>query len=189
MYETLPVEIVGSAPLILHNGQTADPLNKFARALKEVSGKRKKTEADFEEMARIEFMSGLYMGPDGPVLPTRLLESAIIEGARKSKLGKLAQAGMMIEKSARLDYEGPRGSKELFEDERFRFAVPVRVGQAKVIRTRPMFENWSAEFVVTFDAEILNGRDLLTAIRQAGMFCGVGDWRPRHGRFALRQDM
>ena len=29
--------------------------------LKSVSGKRKKTEADHEEMARIEFVAGLYM--------------------------------------------------------------------------------------------------------------------------------
>jgi hypothetical protein len=46
MYKLLSLTIVGTAPLLMHNGQTADPLNKYAKMLKSVSGKRKKTEAD-----------------------------------------------------------------------------------------------------------------------------------------------
>lgn len=100
--------------------------------LKSVSGKRKKTEADHEEMARIEFVAGLYMNEDGPVIPARLLEAAVVEGARKSKLGKKVQAGVIVEKHATLIYDGPRTAKELFKNERFRLAVPVRVGRVRV---------------------------------------------------------
>lgn len=190
MYKTLTVEIVGIAPLIMHNGQMADPLNRFAKMFKEVSGKRKKTESDHAEMARIEFHAGLYLGADGePVLPARLLEAAITDGARKSKLGKLALAGVIVEKHARLQYDGPRTASELFEDEGFRFAVPVRVGQQKVIRTRPIFHKWSAEIEVSYLADVIGLRDLMTAIRSAGSLSGLGDWRPRYGRFGLAEDI
>lgn len=189
MYKSLTVEIVGIAPLIMHNGQLADPLNKYSKMLREVTGKRKKTEADHEEMARIEFVAGLYMGTDGPIIPSRLLEAVVVEGARKSKIGKQAQAAVIIEKHANLVYDGPRSAKELFEDDRFRLSVPVRVGQAKIIRTRPIFHEWSTSFSVSYLDEVINEHDLVTALRNAGMLCGIGDWRPRHGRFALRSDI
>lgn len=189
MYKTYTVEIVGTAPLIMHNGQTADPMNKFSKMLKEVSGKRSKTESDYMEMARIEFAAGLYMGQDGPIIPDRLIEATVIAGSRKSKLGKLALAGVVVDHHAKLIYDGPQTAKELFEDDRFRLAVPVRIGQQKVIRTRPIFNEWSAELSISYLADVINQRDLETAIRNAGMFCGFGDWRPRYGRFALRQDL
>ena len=91
MYKTLTTRVVGVAPLLMHNGQTADPLNKFAKAMKEIAGKRKKTEADLVELARIEYLAGLYMGPNGPVIPSVMLEAAITEGAKKAKNGKLTQ--------------------------------------------------------------------------------------------------
>jgi hypothetical protein len=42
VYKQLALTIIGTAPLVMHNGQTADPLNKYAKMLKGVSGKRKK---------------------------------------------------------------------------------------------------------------------------------------------------
>lgn len=108
MYKTLTTKVIGIAPLIMHNGQTADPLNKYAKAMKEVSGKRKKTEADYIKLAEIEFKAGLYMNVEGPVVPSQMIEATILAGARKSKLGKLAQAGIIVEKHASLIYDGPR---------------------------------------------------------------------------------
>jgi hypothetical protein len=189
MYTNLKIEIVGISPLIMHNGQTSDPLNKYARAMKEISGKRQKTEADFLEMARIEYIAGLYMDAEGPILPARMLEAVIGDGARKSKNGKLASAGVIVERNSRLDYDGPRDAESLFNDDRFRFAAPVRVGQAKIIRTRPRFDEWSATISVSYLPDIINEHDLKTAIRNAGSLCGLGDWRPRHGRFMLQEDI
>lgn len=189
MYKTLKIDVVGIAPLIMHNGQTANPLNKFAKAMKEVSGKRKKTEADFIEMARIEFSAGLYMGPDGPVIPSQMIEAAVVNGARKSKDGKLVLAGVIVEKNATMLYDGPKTVQGLLDDERFRIVSPVRIGQQKVMRTRPIFTNWRAELEILFLDDILNERSLVTAVRNAGMYSGFGDWRPRYGRFTLAQDI
>lgn len=189
MYKTLKTRIVGIAPLIFHNGQTADPLNRYAKAIKEVSGKRKKTEADYEKMAEIEYFAGLYMGADGPVIPSQMIEACLLVGARKSKNGRLAQAGIIVEKSARLEYDGPRTAEELFTTEGFRRADPVRVGTSKVIRTRPWFQKWSAELEILYLADVLNTRDLTSALRDAGAYAGFGDWRPRYGRFAIEAEV
>lgn len=189
MYKTLKVCVVGIAPLLMHNGQTADPLNKFAKAMREVSSKRKKTEADYEEMARIEFIAGLYMDANGPVIPSRMIEATITNGAKTSKLGKLAQAGVIADRHATLEYDGPREASALFEDERFRFSVPVKIGQQKVVRTRPIFNEWQAELTIQYLDDVINQRDLMTAIRNAGTYAGFGDWRPRYGRFVLEADM
>jgi hypothetical protein len=87
--------------LIMHNGQTADPLNSFSKAMKEISGKRKKTDADFEALANIEYQAGLYLNAKGQVIiPSRVLESVLVEGAKKSKEGKLALSGMFVDTDA-----------------------------------------------------------------------------------------
>jgi len=189
MYKVYRARIIGIAPLIMHNGQTANPLNKFAKAMKEVSGKRKKTEADFLELARIEYAAGLYMGPDGPVIPSHMIEANIVAGARKSKAGKLVQAGVIVDRNSSLIYDGPRTVDALFADERFRLSVPVRIGQQKVVRTRPIFNEWSAEIEVKYLDDVVGERDIVAAIRNAGAFGGLGDWRPRYGRYGLAEDM
>lgn len=190
MYKSLKTRIVGIAPLLMHNGQTADPLNKFAKAMREITLKRgKKTEADIIELSRIEFFAGLYMGTDGPIIPALMVEANLIDGARKSRMGKLAQAGVIVERHARLDYDGPRTADELFEDERFKYKVSVVVDRKKIMRIRPIFREWSAEVEISYLDDVLNERDLLTALRNAGSLAGIGDWRPRYGRYALEADI
>lgn len=189
MYKTFKTRVVGIAPLIMHNGQTADPLNKYSKRIKEISGKRKKTEADYEKMAEIEFKAGLYMDEDGPIIPGVMIEACLLVGARKSKNGRLAQAGIIVEKNAKLEYDGPRTEEGLVNDENFRRVDPVRVGTSKVMRTRPWFRNWSVELEVLYLADVINERDLISAIRDAGSYAGFGDWRPRYGRFAQETDI
>ncbi len=188
-YKKLEVTVIGISAFLMHNGQTADPLNRFSKAMKEVSGKRKKTDADYEEMAKLEFMAGLYMGPNGPIVPSVMVEATIHAGAKKSKDGRLALAGMMVENHADLIYNGPKTSEELFKNDSFKLVSPVRIGANKVMRTRPIFHNWSANLEILYLENVINRQSILTAVRNAGAYCGFGDWRPRYGRFALSQDL
>jgi hypothetical protein len=184
-YKELKFKITGVAPLILHNGQTADPLNQHSRSIAEIAGKKKKTEADHREMAKREWFAGLYLMNGEPCIPFQTIEAALIEGAKKEKRGPAAKAGILVEKHARLDYTGPRKPDLLWKDERFQFRVPVRVGQARVMRTRPMFDKWSAELVVKFVPTMLDAKDVRNFLVTAGEMIGIGDWRPRFGRFAV----
>ncbi len=169
--------------MIMHSGQTADPLNKFAKALKQVSSKRAKTDADYEEMARIEFTAGLYMGKDGPIIPATNIDSLLINASKKSKEGVLAKSGVFCVEHASLQYDGPRTVDELWADDNFRYSALVRVGTARVARMRPIFRNWSAVVALNVETSVVNPARLDDWMIAAGSVVGLGDWRPQHGRF------
>jgi hypothetical protein len=173
--------------LICHNGQTADPLNSFSKAMKEISGKRKKTDADFEALANIEYQAGLYLnGKNEVIVPSRVLESVLVEGAKKSKEGKLALSGMFVDTDGILEYDGgPMSVKDLVASPDHRICVAVRVGMAKVMRTRPHFKNWRTTFKVSVNEQVANESQLKRWLEDAGAYVGIGDWRPRHGRYDL----
>ncbi|MCK8787632.1 hypothetical protein M0638_25015 [Roseomonas sp. NAR14] len=184
-YETLSFKITGVAPLLMHNGQLADPLNPFSQSIAEVTKKRKKTDADHVEMARREFFGGLYISGGAPCIPAEMIEAALIKGAMKEKRGPAAKAGLLVEQNAILEYDGPREPKALWQDERFRLRVAVKVGQAKVMRTRPRFDGWHAAVEVKFLPSLLNRKEVGDFLATAGEQIGIGDWRPRFGRFLV----
>ena len=185
-YAFYKVSLAGIAPLIQHNGQTADPLNPFSKKLKEISGKRPKTDADLAKMAEIEFKAGLYVDRTGSItIDGRIIEATVHAGAKKTKAGKIALAAMFIEPGCVFTFDGPTDIEERWADEHCRLTIGVRVGQAKVMRTRPIFENWKLEFTLSILEDQANGETVRQWIEDAGKLVGMGDWRPRYGRFAV----
>lgn len=187
-WKTMQFHLTGDAPLIMHNGQTADPLNKYAKQLKAVSGKRKKTDSDYEEMARIEVFAGLYLSKeDGPIIPADLIDACIIGAAKKSREGMLATSGFFTTGHSRLEYDGPRTAEELWADERFRFSRMVRIGQVRVMRTRPIFQQWQTTVAVQHEDTVVNAAQVAAWFAVAGTLVGLCDWRPRFGRFQAKR--
>jgi len=184
-YQKLSFKIRGIAPMLQHNGQTSDPLNQFAQAIKKVSGKRSKTEEDYKELAHIEWLSGLYLKGKKPCLPGFILEAAMVEAGRKSKRGKQVLAGLFIEDDAPLIYDGPTDIDKLWADENFRLTASVRVKQNRVMRTRPKFDKWEAQVTISYDPRVLNDSDVREILVTAGESVGLCDWRPRFGRFIV----
>lgn len=182
-WQTVTYRLTSDCQMIVHNGQTADPLNKWSKAIKKVSGKRTKTDADYEEMARLEFFAGLYMGPDGPIVPRQNIDAMILNAAKKLREGPLAKAGAFCLEDAPMTYDGPRTAEALWSDERFRHVAIVRVGTARVARTRPVFNTWSAVVKVNIEDGVINVTQLDQWMQIAGTQVGLGDWRPQNGRF------
>ena len=157
--------------------------------MKAVSGKRKKTDADLDELARLEWLAGLYRSGSDLVIPDYVLESTIIGGAKKSKRGPQAKCGLFFAEHAVLGFTGKPDAindetlAEMFESGDFTHTIGVRVGMAKVMRTRPIFRGWSCEAVAQYDPDVLNQRDIEDFVVDAGKLVGLGDWRPKHGRF------
>lgn len=177
-------------PLMMHNGQLADPLNDFAVALKAISGKRKKTDADHEEMGRLEFLGGLYMGQNGhglqPVVPAQNIRATLIHAARKRREGKQAEAGVFVLDPLYLEYDGPTDPDDLWEKgSPFVDRSIVSVQRNKVARTRPIFPHWEGKVNVTFDDEVLNESQLDEWFRIAGQIIGFCERRPMYGRFEV----
>jgi len=185
----IEVRIIGVAPIILHNGQTCDPLNKFAKAMKEITKKRNKTEEDILELSRIEWHAGLYVNAEGEVIiPADILDSALIEGAKKSKLGKQFKSAVFVPYDAVLDFSKKKYTiEELWDNESYRDVRGVRVGTSRVMRTRPIFRDWSLTFTIQFDENQVNDGDVMRALKDCGTQVGLCDYRPKYGRFEVEE--
>lgn len=185
-YRTIDFHIRGIAPLVMHNGQLANPMNKFAKAMKAITSKRKKTDEDHIELAHLEFLGGLYVDERGrPVLPGEVLEATIVGGAKKTKKGKDAKSAIIVDGNFPVIYDGPKTPEALWEDERFRYVAGVVVGQSRVMRTRPMFKNWECKFTVHYLDEVLDAKEVIDFVETAGRMVGLIDGRPRFGRFEV----
>lgn len=174
-----------TCPMLMHNGQGVDPLNKFSKALKLITGKRGKTDADFEEMALIEFQSSLYMGKDGVVIPQSNIEAMLIAAAKKFKEGMQAKSGMFVKGDSALIYEGSKDPKKMFLDDNLRDTRAVAIQRAKIMRTRPIFHEWEAEVTVCFEDGVVNGGRIDEWMHTAGTVIGLCEMRPRMGRFEV----
>jgi hypothetical protein len=186
-WQTLRYQLTSSAPLIMHNGQMANPLNKFAQELKKISGKRAKTDSDHIRMAEIEFMAGLYMGEQGPIIPNFVFDSMLVNAAKKSKEGTIAKSSVFCVNHSDLDYEGPRKAEDLWELEQFRHVALVRVGMARIARTRPVFTKWSTVAEFNVETTVVNPGRIDEWMEVAGTQVGLCDWRPQHGRFTVER--
>lgn len=184
--KSIEFHIRGIAPLICHNAQLSDPLNEWTMSLAEITGKRKKTQADLMEMAHREFLGSLYIGTEGqPVVPGGNIERMLRDAAAKSKMGKQVQAGLLVTDDSDIVYSGPKDGEALWQSEKHRLRASCKVGQQRVIRTRPAFFPWELKFGVTYDETILNERAIVEFVELAGRVVGLGDWRPKHGRFEV----
>lgn len=150
-----------------------------------MTGKRKKTDADHEEMARLEFLGSLYLNEKGvPVIPGDLVTAMICESSKAQKLGKVFKAQVFSNGLFPLEYKGPKTAKTLWEDPSFRDVTGVVIQRNRIMRTRPKFTEWAVDVVVDyFDG--VEREEVIAAMERAGALVGLCDWRPRYGRFEV----
>jgi hypothetical protein len=198
-YKELTFHIKGIVPLLLHNGLLSDPLDQRSIALSKAvkAAGKSKTEDNLAEMARVEFMGGLYVDENGaPCIPGEVLEACIRSGAKQTKDGKAVQAGLFADGNFPILYTGPKEPDAMWEARGpgkhvgpmagrvFVDRRRCRVGQSAVMRTRPIFRDWSLIFTVSFDPTIMNADSVKDFVAAAGR-CGLCEMRPRFGRFEV----
>ena len=66
---SIKVRLIGDRPLLMHSGRLADPLDDIVGDLAKITGKRVKTSADHEEIARVEWHGGLWLSGSRPCIP------------------------------------------------------------------------------------------------------------------------
>jgi hypothetical protein len=183
----------GPSTLIVHNERLADPLDEFTRAIGGISKRRNKTEADHEEIGRLEFYGGLYTNPmipspadlDGQeiVLPAWNILRCLQGGATRQKRGKDVLRGIypLIE-FAPLTFDGPVGIVERWQED-FWLRKTVGVQRSRTVRTRGIFTNWGFELPVEVDPIVFDVHTIRKAWQDAGIYEGLGEMRPVYGRF------
>lgn len=185
---TLKVRLVGTRPLLMHSDIFSDPLNPLTKAHKALTGKRKKTDDDHEAIAKSEWRGGMYYDEElGPYVPGVNIEAAMVAGGKLSKLGtQLKRAVEVIDDRCPLLYSGPRTIEGLWEGG-FYDARSVKVQAARLMRYRPIFRDWSLECELAYDPEAIDREQVLESLRAAGAYCGLGDYRPKFGRFIVEE--
>ena len=190
---------VRGAPLVVHNERLADPLDSITQALAEVTGKRKKTIEDHQEIARREFFGGLYTFPrfewpfPDPLdvtigLPSWNVLRCLQDGAKRSRRGPDILRGVSpMTEFAPLIYDGPQDPHELWKryvaTGEFALRKSVGVQKSRTMRTRGIFYDWRIELDVEVDAKVLDAHTVRFMWRDAGLYAGLGEMRPVYGRF------
>lgn len=188
---SLNVVLVGKEPLIINRmSEKAKHELLLPRGRKTAAEKAHSLKHD----PIAEFRASAYTLPDdsAPTLlampaaaPKKCMAGAALDmpGAKKAQIGRLTWIpGEMV---------GVYGLPKLF------MSITRSAGMDKVpdVRTRCIVPNWAMLVRVNFVTPILNPTIILNLLNAAGMYIGLGDWRPEkgagsYGQFrVLSQDM
>lgn len=174
--------LTGVTPLLMHNVQMADPLNKWAKAVRELTARKKTmTEEEFAaEKARLQFLGGLYWNDEiGLHIPGYNVFKSFVEGGRMSKDGtKIEQAVVLYTQYCKVDPWTDKfdDAEKLYKAGHY-FTTLVKINASTVPGTRPQFTEWSLDIDLTVDETIIDVKSLLACAETAGKFKGLGDGR------------
>jgi hypothetical protein len=168
--ESYRVKIEGIAPLLQHRFAGGDELPPESIM---VAGSR-----DFKE----EWESSLYRMEDGTIYqPSDHLENSLVKAAGNFQItGKGKKTYKDLIKSAIVidPLYIPHLIPKYEIDKR-----AVRIKTSRVVRQRPIFHKWALEFTLTIIEPQLPSNVVKEIMDYAGRFVGIGDYRPKFGRF------
>ena len=163
------VEIKGTAAMLM---------NRFAPNT-DNGGKKKEAFFDPEEDAQ----KALYKDEKiGCYVPSSWIEASMREAAKGFKKRGRGSLKDTILSSVFVDEEKiPLGKKTWDElDQR-----PAVIQRQRIFKTRPKFNDWKLSFTITFDGGRINKETLKSILIEAGQIKGIGDYRPKFGRFEV----
>jgi hypothetical protein len=199
------VTLMGETPLLLHHDNIgwADFLSKWQ---KDPANKKNSVAGDDRSPA-FRWIGNLYVDAGLVCVPSDNLMTMLREGGAKCPTGKRGatfkrqtQSGLVVDQAAwsiLVDGQSVPYApfKALVEEEDFAvhekaaedhgfslFVKRARVGQNKHIRVRPRFDDWALQGTITVLDENITREVLQNIITFAGMYAGLGDWRPSSPR-------
>jgi len=172
MTKEINVEITGVAPLLQHRFATEEHGENKSRA-------KKKTYDSKEEAEKC-----LYKNKNGEIFqPSEHVYQSMVRAAVDFKFeGKktykdVITSGIIIEPE-----EIPLITTGSYEID----ARGAVVQRARIIRWRPKFNQWKLQFKITIlDDENISVPVVKEILEKAGSSKGIGDYRPRYGRFMV----
>ena len=180
--------LVGLEPCLMHNGRLADPEDHYAKEIKKITDKQRRTEKDAAAIADLEMAGGLYLDRhEKPCWPGRNLKGMTIEAGKTWRKGKEMKKAILSPWNWPLKHSGPNDADKIVDDPKMRHREMVKVS-GKVPRFRPKFHDWSIEFVFMIQEVLTNFETVMHCVKVAGVGVGLGDGRPEFGKFMLDKD-
>ena len=180
--EKVNVTIKGLSPLLQHRYRFSDEI--------EESAKKRTGKKDYSQ----EWKDSLYWDNKlGIIQPAAHIEGAMIKaavnfqipGRRKKTYKDLFKSSVFVTPDC-LPH-GLTGSPEKLL-EAGKIAIDrrlVRVNNSGVERLRPILKNWALEFTIEIHDEQISRDAVKQILEYAGRSVGIGDYRPRYGRFVI----
>lgn len=199
--QTYQVRVIGESPLLMH----ADDLQwrgELERWLADPENKRSSKAGD-DRTPAWKWLGYCYHDAAHVGIPADNIMTGLREGGAKVPTGKRgatfkrqSQSGLVVNELL-WPLVTPRGVvpwgalaplttvKDYAEHEAAAraqgfelFAKGAKVGMSKHIRVRPRFDAWEASGTITAFDETITLDILRLILSVAGMYCGLGDWRP-----------
>jgi hypothetical protein len=201
-HSTYAVELTGETPLLMHhdNLSWAEVMKKW-----ELDPANQKISVKGDDRSPAwRWIGNLYVEQGRVVIPSDNLMTVLREGGTRCPTGNgkktfkaQTQSGLVVDQSAwtltvKDGAEVPYAPiKALIEEPDFAlhelqaqelgfslFVKRAKIGQAKHVRVRPRFDQWSCKGTITVFDEMITRDVLKNILTFAGNYAGMGDWRP-----------
>lgn len=183
---TMTLRLEGTRSLLMHNGRLADPRNELTARLHALR-MQPRTEATEAAARKLEWLGGLCTDQQQRVaLSEDAILAAGLAGARYLKRDFEVNAAVMGAAAFfPLEYDGPKDIQQLYASGRFIDCRGVMLRDRRFMRVRPRFDQWALNVALIVDESVIDPRDVVAAYDAAGRLVGLGDYRPRFGRFTV----
>ena len=170
---TLSVKITGDSPLICHKWS-----EKAKQEMRDKQMKKAKAPKEAKDPDQC-FRDSLYEHPDGGYgFPAIAFKASAVQAC--SHIDGVTK--VLARGAFHIDCELVKinGTPTMRED-------MVKIGNGIAdLRYRGEFKQWSTEFQIRFNPNILSKEQILNLFNMAGFSCGIGEWRPqRDGSFGM----
>ena len=191
------VHIVGDTPLIMHAWSEKAKKMMLEAQMGIAKGKKKELKNPVDD-----FIRSMYWLTEMPTEGTEEAFKAAIAGGARFGFPVAAFKQAAISAAYRMGYvkdkmglrgaffieSDKNGMVEIHSDEPIMREDMVKIGMGTAdLRYRGEFRNWSADLVITYNA---NGQfsleNIVNIINLSGYVCGVGEWRvEKDGQFGM----
>lgn len=183
MVRKIACEIEGSCPLLHHrmanDRKTTDRMSQLIDVLK-------KNPYD-EDAYTEEGEYYLYKNKDGkPCIPANHIIRSMVKAGPQEKIKGQGKKTYKDSMNAFVIID-----PELIEIDPCNYELDrtyVKVSRSRVLRTRPKFQTgWTAKFTMIILDDTIPFNVIEKILKYAGGYVGIGDWRPKYGRFKVNK--
>ena len=184
--KNLKVTWKGTSPLIMHSCQCVNQLHPIQREMKKYTSKRTKTEEDLIKISDLEWEAGAYWKEGlGLYIPAENVRATLVNGAKEIRKGTDIQKYVdILDLYIPFNYGENLTKQELIDSYEYRDTRPMTVNRAKVMRTRPRFNQWNITFKMRYDETKIDLDVIMMSLKNAGSYIGLCDSNKYgYGRF------
>ncbi len=168
--EKATVRIKGVAPLLM---------NRFVME-KDEQEQAKRRDEQFDPKEDAE--KALYRNANDYYAPSTWIEACLRDTAKEFKGKGRGSLKSTVLASVFVELEEIPLNKQIYDEIDRRPAV---IQRQRIVKSRPRFNSWELEFAIHFDEKRIRRETLKQILEEAGQTKGIGDYRPKFGRFEV----